>query len=668
MKSFLRWVTVTPAVITALCCFVCISPGLASDERSASATNADFKGIVLSLPTGGLIGNWVVGGKTVKVTSSTRIQQENGLVAAGACVEVKGQTQADATVNATEVDTRRGSECGQIGNNPVQLRGTVQQLPASGTVGDWLVGGRVVHVFPITDIGQGQGPVAVGSCVDVKGETAADNSINAEEIDVRSSSAGCTTTPPAQQQNFTGIVQKLPASGLVGDWQVSGHAVHVLSTTKLDQTSGVFALGACVQVIGTMLADSSTNATQINSKAASACATAIGGVAVELKGRIEALSSGGLVGNWQVSGKIVHVLPGTVILPDPAGAIAVGKCVDVKGQTLTDGTIDAFTVDARPDSDCAGSTGQTTVEVMGLVETLPLSGGLVGDWQISGKVVHVLSTTQVDQQHGAVTIGSCVDAKGTLQTDQSVNATTVTVQSVSGTCIASMGVVSAASLSTGMVTPGEIISIFGVRLGPSALVQLRLANGKVMTNLAGVRVLFDGVAAPVLAAMDGQINVVVPFSVSGKTKVQIQVENNGAWSNPITVAVGRARPALFTANNSGSGQAAALNQDNSVNSKSRRANRGSIVMLFATGSGMQNRNVDDGEVISGTSTKPALPVTVRIGGVNAEVQFAGAAPSLVAGVLQINVRIPSNVAAGDVPVQINIGDFSSPTGVTLAVQ
>ena len=66
--------------------------------------------------------------------------------------------------------------------------------------------------------------------------------------------------------------------------------------------------------------------------------------------------------------------------------------------------------------------------------------------------------------------------------------------------------------------------------------------------------------------------------------------------------------------------------------------------------------------------RPALPVAVRIGSLTAEVLYAGAAPGLVAGVFQINVRIPDLVAAGSVPLALTAGNASSPPGVTLAVR
>lgn len=75
----------------------------------------------------------------------------------------------------------------------------------------------------------------------------------------------------------------------------------------------------------------------------------------------------------------------------------------------------------------------------------------------------------------------------------------------------------------------------------------------------------------------------------------------------------------------------------------------------------------DGKPAIDVFPKPVLPVSVKIGGVEAEVVYAGAAPGFVAGVMQLNVRVPLNVALGNVPVVVTIGGFDSQAEVTLSI-
>jgi uncharacterized protein (TIGR03437 family) len=182
-------------------------------------------------------------------------------------------------------------------------------------------------------------------------------------------------------------------------------------------------------------------------------------------------------------------------------------------------------------------------------------------------------------------------------------------------------------------------------------------------------VLFDGVAAPIIYSSAGQVSCIAPYAIAGKANVTVVVEYQGVNSNIVTVPVQAARPALFTANASGSGPAAMLNQDSSVNTAANPAEKGSIVVLYATGEGVTTPGGVDGQIANAVYPKPVAPVSVSIGGMPAEVLYAGAAPGLVAGVMQVNVRVPEGLAGtGAVPVQVTVGGAVSRTGVTLAVK
>jgi uncharacterized protein (TIGR03437 family) len=126
---------------------------------------------------------------------------------------------------------------------------------------------------------------------------------------------------------------------------------------------------------------------------------------------------------------------------------------------------------------------------------------------------------------------------------------------------------------------------------------------------------------------------------------------------------------LFTSDLSGKGQGAILNQDYSVNTEAHPAAKGSVVMIYGEGGGQTDPPGIDGTVTGNIlATLVTTPVTVEIGGIQAEVLFAGAAPGLVNGVMQINARIPGGVPSGNVPVIVTVGSVSSQAGVTVAVR
>ena len=240
--------------------------------------------------------------------------------------------------------------------------------------------------------------------------------------------------------------------------------------------------------------------------------------------------------------------------------------------------------------------------------------------------------------------------------------------SSTGPVISAAGVVNAATFVGGSVSPGLIVTVFGDRIGPSALALGAPAAGKFPVLVGETRVLFDGVPAPIVYVSSGQTSVIVPYAVAGKTSTVMTVEYQGVVSNAATIPVVAARPGLFSANSSGSGQGALLNEDNTVNSASNPLARRKIAVLFATGEGVTTPGGVDGQLATSVYPKPNLPVRVRIGGVDAEVLYAGAAPTLVAGVLQVNVRVPASTPDGNAVVELFVGDAQSPATVTMAVR
>ncbi len=230
------------------------------------------------------------------------------------------------------------------------------------------------------------------------------------------------------------------------------------------------------------------------------------------------------------------------------------------------------------------------------------------------------------------------------------------------------GIVNAASYQGGAISPGEIVALFGTNIGPQIPYSAQVWDGVMMTRLAGTRVWIGNTPAPVIYAYPNQLAVVVPYEIAGQASVQVQVENLVARTPAFSVPVQSATPGFFTANSSGIGQLAALNQDGSVNSASNPADQGSVVSLYATGMGALNPTVPDGTIIS-SSTLPALasPVRVTIGGATAQVLYAGPAPGLVAGAIQINVMVPSGIT-GNVAAVATVGTLSSPGGCTISVR
>ena len=227
----------------------------------------------------------------------------------------------------------------------------------------------------------------------------------------------------------------------------------------------------------------------------------------------------------------------------------------------------------------------------------------------------------------------------------------------------------AASFLPGPVAPGEIVTLFGSAMGPATLATSRLTlGGRLDSLLEETRVYFDEIAAPLVYTSATQLSAIVPYGIEGRFTTKVTVEYRGVRSTPVELGVVGSSPAFFTL--SPNGQAAALNQDGSINGPQRGAAPGSIIVLFATGEGPTDPTGQDGKLATdAVLPKPKQAVTVRINGQIATVLYAGAAPNLSAGVMQINAVIPSNVASGtSVPVTLQVGQAISPGTVTIAIR
>ncbi|MCW5976899.1 MAG: SBBP repeat-containing protein [Bryobacteraceae bacterium] len=215
---------------------------------------------------------------------------------------------------------------------------------------------------------------------------------------------------------------------------------------------------------------------------------------------------------------------------------------------------------------------------------------------------------------------------------------------------------------SGRLSPGELISIFGNHIGPAEPAGLELdADGRVSTVLAGVRVFIDGVPAPLTYAQSDQVNAVTPAGLlwTGAGYPLVEVLHNDQIIGGIRLRAVTAEPEVFRV--AGDSQAAALNEDGSVNSSLNPARLGSLVTVFATGFGATDSPVTDGDIPVENLPRPMLPVSVQTqySPTPIEVTYAGQAPALVFGVVQVNFRIPVVQTGDRMWFTVKAGDFTS---------
>jgi uncharacterized protein (TIGR03437 family) len=214
------------------------------------------------------------------------------------------------------------------------------------------------------------------------------------------------------------------------------------------------------------------------------------------------------------------------------------------------------------------------------------------------------------------------------------------------------------------IAPGEIVRISGGCIGPLEPVTATFIDGRLPTSLAGVRVLVNGVAAPLLSVQSAEILAVIPSSAAATATAGIVIEYMGARTLGQTLKVEPAVPGVFV--NAGT-QAAALNEDLTQNEAGNPAAVESIVTLFLTGAGGTDPPLPDGAPAPDPAQNLVLPAIVKVGGAAAEVLDASSAPGRV-GVAQVTIRIPHLSPSDFAPVQVTVGGITRNQNVTLAVK
>ncbi len=183
-------------------------------------------------------------------------------------------------------------------------------------------------------------------------------------------------------------------------------------------------------------------------------------------------------------------------------------------------------------------------------------------------------------------------------------------------------VVHAATFQDSSLVPGLLMTLLTDQIAQPELAEITL----------------DGIAAPISFANSTQVNFQVPYAIAGRTQASLEFRVGGALRFKSILKVIGAAPAFFEVPGS-----AGLVNPNTVRS-------GDVLALTATGEGLLREQ--DGINV------PYLGCAVSIGGVDAEILYAGA-PLGSPGPIQINLRVP-NALRGVLPITLRIGSYTNP--------
>ncbi len=191
--------------------------------------------------------------------------------------------------------------------------------------------------------------------------------------------------------------------------------------------------------------------------------------------------------------------------------------------------------------------------------------------------------------------------------------------------------------------PGMLMSLSGTHL---SITTKTADSGPLPARLENVTVTVNGIPAPLAYVSPGQINLQIPFEAPIGPAV-VAVNNNGRVTSTV-ITLDATAPGIFT--------------KNGALTPTASARRGTSVVLYLTGDGETDPMLDTGappaaDTPAGQLPKPRAPLMVTVGGVKADVSFAGN-PGLV-GVTQVTFTVPANTPAGSQPVVVTVSGVAS---------
>lgn len=217
-----------------------------------------------------------------------------------------------------------------------------------------------------------------------------------------------------------------------------------------------------------------------------------------------------------------------------------------------------------------------------------------------------------------------------------------------------------ASLAVGPLAPGTLVSITGDALSDGIGSAEDDGVQHLPLRLAGVEVIFDGIALPLLSVSPTQVRAQLPYDLDGASSGSLYVRtdhNDGTVTvtNAIAAKIVPANPGLFAfggpeprsglvvhadGDRGGGGEGVPVTTENA-------AEPGETVTLWATGLGQVKPNSTAERPVAGVpfTTSPGgveIPITALVAGRSARVASA-ILPAGAIGVYEIHVVLPPDL-------------------------
>jgi hypothetical protein len=419
-----------------------------------------WRGIVETMPADGLIGTWVVGGRTAVADGATDFNQDDAPLQVGGCAEVR----LGANGLATEIKGKAAFECAETSTpsgtatvdgtttpessktpsptgsptddgtttpeasetpsptddgtttpapsetpsptsspNALERYGYIEQMPATGLIGAWIIAGTTYTTTQNTEFKQEDGAFAVGVCAKVE-LSAPNNPAAVRELETERA-IHCAER---REGEFYGVITAFPAE-LTGDWTIGGMTFRADQNTSFAQERVPFDTGVTVEV-KFVLEGTIQQATRIESKFANDSGGQdddgngiLEGEDGHAFGRIDTVPDG-LIGRWIIGG-LPYTATAQTRLEQGATPFAQG------GQVRVEFFVDATGGRIAQEIERTATNGevddQAHSKLVGFVQALPASGFL-GVWQVGDVAFTATAATVLKEDHGLLGVGAYV--------------------------------------------------------------------------------------------------------------------------------------------------------------------------------------------------------------------------------------------------------------------
>jgi hypothetical protein len=370
----------------------------------------DYYGRVVSMPTSGLQGEWIVGDRTFQANAETTFEQDAGGFMVGKCVEV--YFNASAPQVATKIESQPDYKCNGHDDDDDgddewegKLYGAITALPSTpDLLGDWTVGTFTFVVTSTTELEAKGGVFAVGSLIKVEFYVDNDRTIAKEIKLIYAHDDDDDDSHHGRRGHAWGRVESFPAE-LVGIWTIGGVEYEATDQTRFKQNNGPFAVDARVMVKFYRMADGKRVAWEIKSTNGNGDVRSDN--EFKFVGFVTATPAGSLIGPWEIGGE-TFIANAQTEFDEDDGVPVVGSYVEVEyrmegGQRIAL-EIETETPPGGGADDSVGiiqSGGEESANAAAIADN-----NSAGVWRIGGVDYLVTTSTELDSMGGPLTVGS----------------------------------------------------------------------------------------------------------------------------------------------------------------------------------------------------------------------------------------------------------------------